>query len=158
MPRRKTILTVIIGCLILIALCISPPVRPYIKNRFLTPPLGSYTFRMYNSKAVKVADGELTVLEHKRAPTINYEWLECHLRVRGSGPNSETPSLTSDVSEYDIVGILQDGLVRFNLDPSIIDANNILEGKFENNSIRGKWMFSGYANYDPRGTFEAIRK
>ncbi|HZS08580.1 MAG TPA: hypothetical protein VFD58_27350 [Blastocatellia bacterium] len=155
---RKAILIAGIFCLILFALAFSPPVRPYIKNRFLPVPLGTYSFRMYNSQAVRVADGELTILERETAQMISYERLLCHLRWRGFERDKGQTTMGSEEWKFDFTGILENGKVKFNLNPDSFDSNDILEGEFEGSSIRGKWFHSGWASYNPQGTFEAVRK
>ncbi len=156
---RKTVLTVIVCCLILIALAASSPVRPSIKNRFLSLPLGTYAFRMYNSQGVKVADGELTIFERETATMIRYERLKCHLRWRGFERNNDGQAIIgSEEKEFDLTGILENGKMKFDLNSGLFDSNNILEGKFESGIIKGKWDFCGFAGCTPQGTFEAIRK
>ena len=59
--------------------------------------------------------------------------------------------------EGTLVGALHDGLLNINLNPSNVDNNVLLSGRFDRERYVGRWSWVGFAGVLNSGTFEAVR-
>ena len=54
-----------------------------------------------------------------------------------------------------LAGTMTDSTLWMNLNPNLVDANTILFGTFDGASIKGRWIFDGFAGPINHGTFIA---
>ena len=150
--RKAALLTVSLG-LLLVAASLTYAFQPYFKNRFLTAPFGEYAFTVFDQDGSKVAQGKLIIT------VFAYNAMQGKWRLhfsKNNRPHFEHRS--GETIESSFAGEVRGTTVRINLNPSWNDANDFLEGKFENNTMRGEYLFYGFANRIVLGRFEAIRK
>jgi len=123
------------------------PARFHIKNKFLTPPLGSYFCVIYDANGNKLAEGRFSIAHHSGSD------------ITGAWQFSPADGLKqADDKLRDFTGQITKDDFEINLQPTMADANDLLHGKIIGETIRGDFMFCGFAGCVTQGSFEAVRE
>ena len=123
------------------------PARFHFKNKFLTPPLGSYLCKIYDISGKKLAEGRFSIASRSGAD------------IKGNWRFSRADGLTmpNDITG-DFTGQFAKDEFEINLQPTMADANDILRGKVIGAAIRGDFQSCGFAGCETSGSFEAVRE
>lgn len=153
MSKRKSVLLTVLLALLLVTGILAFAFQPYFRNRFLSSPFGEYAFDVSDNEGNKIAQGKIiiTVFAHN---AMQGRW-QLHY-LKNSHPSFDYRSGETYGSAF--AGEVRGNEVEINLNLNIVDANDVLKGKFEDNSMRGEFLFCGFGSCTAIGKFEAIRK
>ena len=148
----KVASVLILSCLVLGTSLIFYPARHHFKNKYLTPPLGSYFCCIVDKEGKSIAEGRLTITE--AGTHHSGEW-----RLHPTGHQSfESGSITFLINEGQgkFAGEMDKDYFRIDIGP-FHDASFVLRGQMINNKMQGIFEFCGYADCVTLGSFDAIR-
>ncbi|MBI1759865.1 MAG: hypothetical protein HYR56_00375 [Acidobacteria bacterium] len=153
MFKRKSTLQVSFLILLLMAGSLAFAFQPYLRNRFLSPPFGEYTFDVADNEGNKIAQGKIivTVFAHN---AMQGRW-QLHF-FKNNHPSFAHRSNETSASAF--AGEVRGNEVKIHLNLNMADANDVLEGELENSAMRGEFLFCGFAGCAAIGKFEAVRK
>ncbi len=134
--------------------------------------------RIVDNAVVKLALGSCLFLvlscTQTTAPTLGNPNAQFHgtltmVDSTGKNPRIASISIRQDNSNnltgewanpgdriHPLTGTISNGKVSINLSPDFDDSNTFLTGDFDGNSIRGKWIWSGFGGPMDWGTFTIV--
>jgi hypothetical protein len=130
------------------------PARFHLKNKFLAPPLGSYSCRIHDKSGKKLAEGRFSI-QHFEGTGIAGNWQFTPMEgVKRDGVEWRY----TDERLRSFIGQITKDEFEINMNPHVDDSNDYLRGKLVGTEIRGNFLFCGFTGCTTNGSFEAIRE
>jgi hypothetical protein len=112
-------------------------------------PRGAYRYTSYDTNAVEIVRGWLTI-DAQDSSNVTGEWNLLKIgNPEGIGPQ---------VGSGKLAGSFQNGKLVIELNPQFRDNNLQLVGELKNGEYRGEWFWISFIAVTNRGTFQALQE